>query len=114
MANHQLTLDPVFHALADPTRRAVVQRLGRGPATVSDLARPFAITLPTFLKHVAVLEGAGLVATRKVGRIRSCSLNHDRLTAAERWFGEQRALWASRYENLDGLLGSLKGDAVDH
>ena len=113
MENHQVSLDPIFHALADPTRRMVVQRLGRGPATVSDLARPFPITLPTFLKHVAVLEGAGLVATRKVGRVRSCALNPERLAAAERWFEEQRAVWRSRYENLDGLLGSLNGDADD-
>ena len=113
MENHQASLDPIFHALADPTRRMVVQRLGGGPATISDLARPFAITLPTFMKHVSVLEGAGLVATRKVGRVRSCSLNQDRLAAAERWFEKQRAIWRSRYENLDGLLGSLDRDADD-
>ena len=113
MAHHQASLDPIFHALADPTRRKVVQRLGRGPATVSDLARPFAITLPTFMKHVSVLERAGLIATHKTGRVRSCALNHARLAAAEQWFEEQRAVWESRYANLDDLLEALNGDVDD-
>lgn len=113
MENRLAALDPVFHALADPTRRAVVQRLGQGAATVSDLARPFAITLPTFLKHVAVLEAAGLITTRKVGRVRSCALNRGRLAAAEQWFDEQRVLWEGRYRNLDALIGSMNGDQDD-
>jgi DNA-binding transcriptional ArsR family regulator len=110
MANLQVGLDSVFHALADPTRRAVIQRLGQGPATVSQLAEPFAMALPSFMKHVAVLEQTGLVRSRKEGRIRTCVLQRKRLATAERWFGEQRALWAGRYENLDRLLQTLKGE----
>jgi DNA-binding transcriptional ArsR family regulator len=113
MENYLATLDPVFHALADPTRRSVVQRLGQGAATVSDLARPFAISLPTFLKHVTVLEEAGLISTRKVGRVRSCALNPGRLAAAERWFEEQRAVWQGRYRNLDALIETKNGDQDD-
>lgn len=100
----------MFHALADPTRRAVVQRLGGGPATVGDLARPFDMALPSFMKHVGVLERAGLIRSRKTGRVRTCALQRKNLAAAERWFSEQRALWAGRYENLDNLLEKLKGD----
>lgn len=102
-------LSAVFHALADPTRRAVVQQLGRGSATVSELAKPFDMALPSFLKHIEVLQSSGLIVSRKVGRVRSCSLDARALAAAERWFHEQRAIWNSRYENLDGLLANLSG-----
>ena len=109
MANYHASLDAVFYALADPTRRAVVQRLGRGPATVSELAAPFDMALPSFLKHVGVLERTGLVRSSKSGRSRPCVLEHQNLAAAERWFGEQRTLWSGRYEKLDNLLETLKG-----
>jgi len=112
MANNQ-TLDSVFRALGDPTRRAVVQRLGRGPATVSELAEPFGIGLPTFMKHMGVLESSGLIRTRKSGRIRTCMLERRKLAAAERWFDEQRAVWASRYQNLDNLLETLSKEDHD-
>ena len=112
MANNQ-TLDSVFRALGDPTRRAVVQRLGRGPATVSELAEPFDIGLPTFMKHMGVLESSGLIRTRKSGRIRTCMLERRKLAAAERWFDEQRAVWASRYQNLDNLLETLSKEDHD-
>ena len=104
-------LDPLFHALADPTRRAVVAELGKGPASVSDLAGPFPMGLPAFLKHISVLEEAGLIATRKQGRVRTCTLQEDRLAAAEAWFQEQRDLWASRYDQLDHLLTSLQDNS---
>lgn len=110
MANHFAALDGVFHALSDPTRRAVLQRLGRGPATVSELAQPFDIGLPTFMKHMGVLESTGLIRTRKSGRVRTCALERRKLVAAERWFDQQRAIWASRFENLDNLLEQLSGD----
>ena len=110
MANQAIALDTVFHALADPTRRAVIARLGRGPATVSELAEPFDMALPSFMKHISVLERSRLVRSRKSGRIRTCELNNKSLMAAERWFGEQRALWQSRYSNLDGLLAKLNGE----
>jgi DNA-binding transcriptional ArsR family regulator len=110
MAHQAITLDTVFHALADPTRRAVVQRLGRGSATVSELAEPFDMALPSFMKHITVLERSRLIVSRKSGRVRTCALDRDSLIAAERWFGEQHALWQSRYSNLDGLLAKLDGE----
>lgn len=110
MDNYRVALDAIFHALSDPTRRAVVHRLGAGPATVSDLSAPFDMALPSFMKHMRVLEDAGLVSSSKSGRVRTCTLEHDKLTAAEHWFEEQRALWSSRYDNLDKLLGQLQGD----
>jgi DNA-binding transcriptional ArsR family regulator len=113
MDNHCSGLDSVFHSLTDPTRRAVIQRLGGGPATVSQLAEPFDMALPSFMKHLGVLERAGLVHSSKTGRIRTCVLQRQRLATAERWFDEQRALWAGRYENLDNLLERLKGEADD-
>jgi DNA-binding transcriptional ArsR family regulator len=110
MDNYGLALDAVFHALADPTRRAVVQRLGLGDATVSDLAQPFDMALPSFVKHISVLEKSHLITSRKLGRVRTCSLARENLAKAERWFEEQRAQWASRYDNLDTLLATLKRD----
>ena len=112
MANYRVELDSTFHALADPTRRAVIQRLCRGPATVSELAEPFDMALPSFMKHVGVLEGTGLIRSKKSGRIRICTLEHKNLAAAERWFGEQRAIWKNRYQNLDSLLEKLNRE--DH
>ncbi len=113
MANQHMALDSVFHALADPTRRAVVQRLSKGAATVSELAAPFDMALPSFVKHIAVLEKSRLIVSRKSGRVRTCSLEHKNFAAAEHWFGELRAQWASRYDNLDNLLIKLTGDGND-
>ncbi|GHF62968.1 ArsR/SmtB family transcription factor [Seohaeicola zhoushanensis] len=109
MENNIPPLDSLFHALADPTRRAVVQRLGAGPAAVSELAEPFGMGLPSFMKHLGVLEDAGLIQSAKTGRVRTCTLNPDRLAAAERWFEEQRQLWDVRYRQLDALLGAMQG-----
>jgi len=113
MANYPIALDPVFHALADPTRRAVIQRLGRGAATISELAEPFGMALPSFMKHISVLENSHLITSRKQGRVRTCMLHRENLIAAERWFGEQRALWQNRYANLDALLAKLNGEEND-
>ena len=110
MDKHPIVLDAVFHALADPTRRAVLGRLGRGTATISELAEPFDMALPSFLKHIAVLEKSHLIVSRKSGRVRTCALDRENLIAAERWFGEQHLLWQTRYSNLDMLLASIKGD----
>jgi DNA-binding transcriptional ArsR family regulator len=110
MGNNHAALDSVFHALADPTRRAVIQRLGQGSATVSELAEPFEMALPSFVKHIAVLEASGLIGSKKIGRVRTCTLKPRKLAAAERWFGEQRALWEGRYNNLDNLLSGLSGE----
>ena len=110
MDNNQAALSPIFHALADPTRRAVIQQLGQGPATVSELARSFDMALPSFMKHIGVLEASGLIDSIKIGRVRTCTLRPERLATAEKWFGEQRALWESRYSNLDNLLTAMNGD----
>ncbi|WNV10066.1 metalloregulator ArsR/SmtB family transcription factor [Tardiphaga sp. 709] len=100
MENHQLSLDAAFHALADPTRRAVVSRLTKGPAPVKELAEPFAMGLPSFMKHLRVLETDGLIRSKKVGRVRTCWVNTERLEAAESWLSEQRALWQGRTDRL--------------
>lgn len=110
MDNNGASLDSIFHALADPTRRAIVQRLGRGPATVTELAQPFAMALPSLMKHVGVLEETGLIRSKKTGRVRTCVLQHDKLAAVERWLGQQRAVWQARYGNLDELLQQLNGE----
>lgn len=102
MANYTAgaSLDDVFHALADPTRRAVLKRLGSGPASVKELGRPFEMALPSFMKHIAVLEESGLIASRKVGRVRTCQIRRKNLAAAESWLATQRALWESRTDRL--------------
>ena len=110
MGNYSASLDDMFHALADPTRRSVIARLGMGSASIKELAAPFGLGLPSFLKHIKVLESSGLIASEKVGRVRTCKLNRENLTAAEKWFGEQRRAWESRYDNLDDLLTTLKGE----
>ena len=107
MASEKAELDAVFHALADPTRRAVVARLMRGSATVKELAKPFPMALPSFLKHISVLEGSHLIACRKQGRVRTCFLERDTMVAAQRWFEEQNKIWKNRYANLDALLQNL-------
>jgi len=110
MANYQATLDSVFHALSDPTRRAVVQRLGQGEASVSELAMRFNMALPSFMKHINVLEVAGLIGSKKVGRVRTCKLERKKLAAVEKWFDDQRSLWEDRYQSLDSLLSNLNGE----
>ena len=100
MDNYRSPLDAAFHALADPTRRAVVGRLMAGPAPVKELAAPFAMGLPSFMKHLRVLEDDGLIMSEKIGRVRTCWVNTDRLTAAESWLSEQRELWQARTDRL--------------
>ena len=106
MANHTVELDAVLTALADPTRRAVIRRLAGGPASVGELAAPFPIALPTFLKHVRALESSGLIRTRKSGRIRTCALRQERLTLVQDWLDDQRHLWESRTDRLEQLVTS--------
>ncbi len=97
-------LDRTFHALSDPTRRAMVQRLSRGPATVSELAKPLSISLPAVMQHLAVLEASGVVTSQKVGRVRTCQVETKALTAAERWINERRQLWERRLDRLGEFL----------
>jgi DNA-binding transcriptional ArsR family regulator len=101
-------LDATFRALSDPTRRAVVQALGRGPATVSELAKPFEMALPSFLQHLKMLEETGLVTSRKQGRVRTCTLQTENLAAARHWLDAQRELWTTRLDQLDRLVLQLK------
>jgi DNA-binding transcriptional ArsR family regulator len=97
-------LDQVFHALADPTRRGIVERLVRGPASVSELSRPLTISLPAVLQHLQVLEASGLVRSEKAGRVRTCRIEPDALRAAESWVTGQRTAWETRLDRLGGYL----------
>ena len=97
-------LDRTFHALSDPTRRAMVQRLSRGPATVSELAKPLSISLPAVMQHLAVLEASGVVTSQKIGRVRTCQVEAKALTAAERWITERHQLWERRLDRLGEYL----------
>jgi DNA-binding transcriptional ArsR family regulator len=102
MANN--SLDTVFAALADPTRRAIVAQLTLGAAPVSDLAKPHSIALPSFLKHLGKLEAAGLVTTHKQGRVRTCALRAQALSEAVGWIEAQRKLWETRLDALEEYL----------
>lgn len=102
------TLDLAFQALADPSRRAMVDRLVQGPATVSELAKPLAMSLPGVMQHLAVLEASGLVISEKIGRTRTCRIEPAVLTQAEKWITERRALWERRLDRLGQFLEETK------
>jgi DNA-binding transcriptional ArsR family regulator len=102
------SIDGVFRALADPTRRHVLERLGRSPASVSELAKPFDMALPSLMEHLKILEGYGLVRSGKTGRVRTYRLVPKRLQQAEDWLATQRTLWTSRLDQLDNYLLELK------
>src|SRR5215467_8883999 len=102
MLNQPTDLDRLFHALADPARRAMVERLSRGPAAVSELARPLPMSLPSAMQHLGVLEAAGLVRSKKVGRVRTCSIEPQVLSEAERWIYARRTEWEHRLDRLGG------------
>src|SRR3954454_25139498 len=101
-------LNGIFQAIADPTRRAVLGRLGSGPANVSDLARPFDMALPSFMQHIRFLEESGWIRTRKVGRGRVCVIDAEPLTAVERWLTEQRAIWEVRTDRLKQFVETIR------
>jgi len=105
MLDQAADLDRVFHALADPGRRVMVERLSAGPASVSELARPLEMSLAAVLQHVQVLEASGLVRTRKTGRTRTCSIDPAALRSAESWIAERRTLWERRLDRLGDYLG---------
>ena len=113
MPNQQAALDSVFRALADPTRRAVLHQLSRGPASVSELAKPYEMALPSFLQHLQVLEDGGLIRSRKTGRVRTCEMQPDPLATAEGWIAEQREIWEGRLDRLDAYLKSLQQTETD-
>ena len=97
-------IDGIFRALGDPMRRAIVERLGHGPASVSQLAEPLNITLAAVVQHLQVLEESGLVATEKVGRVRTCRMEPSGLDAAARWISDRRSMWERRLDRLGDLL----------
>jgi DNA-binding transcriptional ArsR family regulator len=108
--NHQASLDKVFRALADPTRRRIVERLGRGPASVSELAQPHEMTLAAVVQHLQLLEESGVIRTEKVGRVRTCRIEPAALSLAEKWFAERRALWKRKLDRLGELLAEEDED----
>jgi DNA-binding transcriptional ArsR family regulator len=110
MANQLSRLDHVFAALADPTRRAIVMRLCAGEASVGELAEPFAMALPSFMKHIHVLELSGLVQSEKSGRVRTCRLRPEALVGAEDWFQHQRAIWQARLDRFEAYVMKLKSE----
>ena len=107
MAKHEPDLSRLFQALADPTRRSILTRLAVGPAPVSALAHPTGLSLPTVMRHVAVLEEAGLIATAKDGRVRSCALVPEAMAPVRTWLDEQRAIWEARLDRLDDYVMTL-------
>lgn len=113
MLNQSNSLDRLFHALADPTRRRIVERLSRGPASVSELSRPLSMSLPAVVQHLQVLEGSGLVRSEKVGRVRTCRIEPVALEAAERWISERKATWERRLDRLGELLAEAPEEPVD-
>ena len=104
MLNQQSALDRVFQALADPSRRSMVERLSRGPASVSELAEPFDMSLPAIVQHLAVLESSGLVRSEKAGRVRTCRIEPTALRSAEQWILERRTTWETRLDRLGDFL----------
>jgi DNA-binding transcriptional ArsR family regulator len=112
MVEHSNELDRAFHALADATRRGILERLSRGSASVSELAKPYASSLAAIQQHVQVLEASGLVVTEKRGRTRECSLSSDAILRVEHWLSERRQLWERRFDQLERLLES-EGNSAD-
>ena len=108
MPKQQVEIEKIFHALGDPTRRAVVERLSRGPAGVSDLAVKFKMALPSFTQHLGVLEKSGLVRSEKKGRVRTYYLAPARLREAQIWLKDQRKMWEKRLDSLDNYLQTIK------
>ena len=110
MLNDSPKLDRAFQALADPVRRGMLARLSRGPASVSDLARPLPISLPAVLQHLKALEASGLVRSQKRGRVRTVRLEPKALSAAESWIAERRREWEAQLDRLEDYLAKLKAD----
>ena len=104
MINYQVELDRTFLALGDPTRRAIIERLTAGPATVSELAAPLPMSLPAVMLHLKVLEKSGLVVSEKQGRVRTCRIDPMKLSLTERWVSERRQMWEQRLDRLGAFL----------
>jgi DNA-binding transcriptional ArsR family regulator len=106
----RIEIDRVFHALGDPTRRALVEKLSEGPISVSRLAAPMAITLAAVVQHLQILEQSGLVHTEKAGRVRTCRIEPQALTAAEQWFADRRSMWERKLDALGEFLAEEEGN----
>jgi DNA-binding transcriptional ArsR family regulator len=106
MLNQSAALDLMFQALADPSRRVMVERLTRGPASVSELAKPLAMSLPAVVQHLQVLETSGLVRSEKAGRVRTCHIEPKALRTAEQWIAERRTIWERRLDRLGAFLAA--------
>ena len=106
-------LDQMFGALSDPSRRTMVERLSRGPASVSELALPLAMSLPAVVQHLAVLEAAGLITTQKIGRVRSCTLDTSAMSQAEHWINDRRTEWQRRLDRLGDFLDQTPNEPED-
>lgn len=104
----------MFQALADPGRRRMIERLTRGPASVSELAKPMAMSLPAVVQHLQVLEASGLVRSEKVGRVRTCHIEPRALRNAERWIAERRTIWEKRLDRLGDYLAATAGEADEN
>lgn len=107
MAKHEPDLSLLFHALSDPTRRSILTRLAEGPAAVSELAKPTGLRLPTVMRHLSVLEDAGLITTSKDGRVRSCAIVPEALAPVRTWLDEQRDIWEARLDRMDDYVMKL-------
>ena len=114
MLNQSPHLDLAFQALADPTRRGMLARLSRAPASVSELAQPLSMSLPAVMQHLQLLEASGLVRSEKKGRVRTCELQPAALAAAEGWIAEQRAVWEGRLDRLETYVRELKEQETNH
>jgi DNA-binding transcriptional ArsR family regulator len=110
MLNQLVNLDLLFHALADPARRAIIERLSHGPAPVSELARPLPMSLPAAMQHLGVLEAAGLVRSEKIGRVRTCAIEPQALSHAEQWINARRIEWEHRLDRLGEYLKTLESE----
>jgi DNA-binding transcriptional ArsR family regulator len=114
MLNNSARLDLTFQALADSTRRSILAHLTRGPSSVSQLARPLAMSLPAVMQHLAVLEGSGLVRSAKVGRVRTCRIEPRALSLAEQWINQRRAEWERHFDRLGEYLNTLAKERESH
>jgi DNA-binding transcriptional ArsR family regulator len=108
MLNYQPSLDRVFHALADPTRLAIVERLSRGSVSVSEIAEPLDMTLAAVVQHIQVLEQSGVISTRKQGRVRTCQLEPRALDIVDRWIAQRRSIWERNLDRLGEVLSERK------
>jgi DNA-binding transcriptional ArsR family regulator len=110
MPRPKINIDSIFHALGDPTRRAILDRLSRGPLSVSQLATPLDITLTAVVQHLQILEEGGLVHTEKIGRVRTCRIETTGFSVLEKWIGDHRSMWERRLDRLGNLLAASEED----